>query len=136
MAERPPDGRGWPEHLVDYLGWEKLGERDGVHAARLTVRPEHLAPNGFLQAAVVVALADLCCASGSFATIPEGASFTTIELKTNLLGTALDGHVRCEARLQHGGRTTQVWDAVVTHEESGRKMALFRCTQLILQPRG
>jgi uncharacterized protein (TIGR00369 family) len=77
-------------------------------------------------------LADLCCASGSFATIPEGAGFTTIELKLNLLGTALEGEVLAEAVLQHGGRTTQVWDAVVTHASSGRKLALFRCTQLIL----
>jgi 1,4-dihydroxy-2-naphthoyl-CoA hydrolase len=135
VARRPDDGSGWPEHLVDYIGWEDLGEARGAFRARITIRPEHLAPNGFLQASVVVALADLCCASGTFATIPEGASFTTVELKTNLVGTALAGHVRCEARLQHGGRTTQVWDAVATHEESGRKMALFRCTQLILYSR-
>jgi 1,4-dihydroxy-2-naphthoyl-CoA hydrolase len=83
---------------------------------------------------VVMALADICCASGSFATIPPGANFTTIELKMNLLGTALEGEVLAEARLQHGGRTTQVWDAVVTHVSTGRKMALFRCTQLILHP--
>jgi uncharacterized protein (TIGR00369 family) len=101
----------------------------------MQIRPEHLAPNGFLQAGVVVALADICCASGSFATVPAGASFTTIELKINLLGTALEGEVRAEATLQHGGRTTQVWDAVVTHASTGRKLALFRCTQLILHPR-
>ena len=93
-----------------------------------------MAPNGFLQAAVVVALADICCASGSFSTVPAGASFTTIELKVNLLGTALAGEVLAEATLQHGGRTTQVWDAVVTHASTGRKLALFRCTQLILHP--
>jgi uncharacterized protein (TIGR00369 family) len=135
MAERPPDGRGWPESLADYIGWEDLGEREGLFRSRIRIQPEHLAPNGFLQASVVIALADICCASGSFATIPEGASFTTIELKTNLLGTALEGSALCKASLQHGGRTTQVWDAVVTHEESGRNLALFRCTQLILYPK-
>lgn len=135
MAQRPPDGKGWPEHLVDYLCWESLGEADGVHRARIAIQPEHLAPNGFLQATVLVGLADLCCANGTLATIPEGAGFTTIELKINLIATALDGHVLGEARLQHGGRTTQVWDAVATHEETGRRLALFRCTQLILYPR-
>ena len=35
----------------------------------------------------------------------------------------------------HTGRTTQVWDAEVTHRESGRTLALFRCTQMILYPR-
>jgi 1,4-dihydroxy-2-naphthoyl-CoA hydrolase len=32
----------------------------------------------------------------------------------------------------HRGKTTQVWDAVVTHKESGRTLAVFRCTQMIL----
>ncbi len=125
----------WPQSLADYVGWERMAEKDGAYRARMTIRPEHIAPNGFLQASVVIALADMCCASGTLATIPEGASFTTIELKTNLLSTALEGTVVCEATLQHGGRTTQVWDAVVTSEATGRRMALFRCTQLILQPR-
>ena len=102
--------------------------------ARMDVRPEHVAPNGFLQASVVIALADMCCASGTMATIPEDASFTTIELKTNLLSTIREGAVVCEATLQHGGRTTQVWDAVVTSHATGRRLALFRCTQLILRP--
>ena len=123
---------GWPTGLAEFIGWKDLGVQDGVYRSSIQVRPEHLAPNGFLQAAVVVALADICCASGSFSTIPEGASFTTLELKVNLLGTALEGEVLAEARLQHGGRTTQVWDAVVTQVSTGKKMALFRCTQLIL----
>lgn len=136
MSDPQPARTGWPTSLAEYIGWKDLGVRDGVYRSSIQVRPEHLAPNGYLQAAVVVALADICCASGTFATIPEGASFTTIELKTNLLGTALEGEVFAEARLQHGGRTTQVWDAVVTHASTGRKIALFRCTQLILHQRG
>jgi uncharacterized protein (TIGR00369 family) len=133
MSETPR--AGWPASLADYVGWKDLGERDGVYRSSMRVRPEHVAPNGFLQASVVVALADLCCATGSFATVPPGASFTTIELKINLLGTVLEGEVLAEATLQHGGRTTQVWDALVTHPASGRKLALFRCTQLVLHPR-
>ncbi|HCK84598.1 MAG TPA: competence protein ComA, partial [Hyphomonadaceae bacterium] len=54
--------------------------------------------------------------------------FTTIELKANFLGTARDGAVACEARLVHGGRTTQVWDAEAKHEATGKTIALFRCT--------
>lgn len=126
---------GWPTSLAEYIGWKDLGVQDGVYRSSMQIRSEHLAPNGFLQASVVVALADICCASGSFSTIPAGSNFTTLELKVNLLGTALEGEVLAEARLEHGGRTTQVWDAVVTHVSTGKKMALFRCTQLILYPR-
>jgi uncharacterized protein (TIGR00369 family) len=103
---------------------------------RLPVRPELLAPNGFLHAASVIALADTAAGYGCVASLPEGATgFTTVELKSNFLGTALDGVISATATLVHGGRTTQVWDAVVTSEETGKRIALFRCTQLVLWPR-
>jgi 1,4-dihydroxy-2-naphthoyl-CoA hydrolase len=98
----------------------------------LPLRQELLAPNGYLHAATVVALADSACGYGCIASLPDGATgFTTIELKTNFLATALDGTLSCESRLVHGGRTTQIWDATVTHE-AGKTLALFRCTQLLL----
>ncbi len=134
MAAGTGETRSWPVSLADYVGWEFVGERGGVFTARMEVRPEHIAPNGFLQASVVIALADMLCARGTLDTIPAGANFTTVELKTNLIATAQKGIVRCDATMQHGGRTTQVWDATATAEETGRKIALFRCTQLILHP--
>ena len=92
-----------------------------------------LAPNGYLHAGTVVTLADTVCGYGCVASLPEGASgFTTIELKSNHLGTSLQGTIVGVATPLHRGRTTQVWDAVVTHKESGRTLALFRCTQMIL----
>ena len=98
----------------------------------LPLRDELLAPNGYLHAGVVVGLADSACGYGCIASLPEGAyGFTTIELKTNFLGTALEGTLWCTSELVHGGRTTQVWDARVTNE-AGKKLALFRCTQLLL----
>ena len=106
----------------------------GLIRARLTVRPELLAPNGFLHAASVIALADTACGYGTRTLLPEGANFTTIELKSNHLGTAREGTITCEARAVHAGRTTQVWDAEVRSPE-GKVMALFRCTQAVLYPR-
>jgi uncharacterized protein (TIGR00369 family) len=92
-----------------------------------------MAPNGFLHAASVIALADTSCGYGCIALLPEGASgFTTIELKSNFLGTARDGAIACHARPVHLGRTTQVWDAEVSVEGAGTKIALFRCTQMVL----
>ena len=108
----------------------------GRAEARLAVRDELLAPNGYLHAGAVVALADTASGYGCVASLPEGATgFTTIELKTNFLGTATEGTLRCEAALVHAGRTTQIWDATVTSEEGGKTLALFRCTQLLLYGR-
>jgi len=104
--------------------------------AELPIRAELLAPNGYLHAATVIALADTACGYGCLAHLPDGAeNFTTVELKTNFLGTARDGTIVCVATPMHLGNTTQVWDAVVTDRATARKLALFRCTQLVLWPR-
>jgi uncharacterized protein (TIGR00369 family) len=70
------------------------------------------------------------------ANLPDGAqNFTTIELKSNFLGTAREGIVECEAKAVHLGRNTQVWDALVRHRDTGKLIATFRCTQMILWPK-
>ena len=121
--------------LPGLLGIELLSVEEGLMTAELKVREELLAPNGYLHAATVVALADTMCGYGCIAHLPDGAKgSTTIELKSNHLGTALDGTIWVEARPQHLGRTTQVWDATVRHRETGKTIALFRCTQMVLWP--
>ena len=121
--------------LPDLVGMQVTEVGDGRVRARLALRDELLAPNGYLHAATVIALADTACGYGCVANSPDGASgFTTIELKTNFTGTARAGAIACEATMAHGGRTTQVWDAVVTDEASGKRIALFRCTQMLLYP--
>jgi uncharacterized protein (TIGR00369 family) len=122
-------GRG---RLPGLIGIEVDEIEEGHVRMHLPLREELLAPNGYLHAGTVVALADSACGYGCIASLPDGASgFTTIELKTNFLGTALSGTLTCESRLIHGGRTTQVWDAAVK-DESGKTLALFRCTQLLV----
>lgn len=124
------------EYLPGYLGIEILSITAGTVSSRMPVKKLHFAPNNFLHAASIVALADTSCGYATIAHLPEGAqSFTTIELKSNHLGTVKDGSIACVATAQHLGRNTQVWDAVVTDEASGRKIALFRCTQMILWPK-
>jgi 1,4-dihydroxy-2-naphthoyl-CoA hydrolase len=120
-------------HLPGLMGVEILTISREAVESRMAVRPELMAPNGFLHAASVIALADTSCGYGCVATLPEGAKgFTTVELKANFLGTAREGAIACRATPVHLGRTTQVWDAVVTNEANGAKIALFRCTQIIL----
>jgi uncharacterized protein (TIGR00369 family) len=121
------------DYLPGLVGVEIVTVSKEFVESRLAVRREVMAPNGFLHAASVIALADTSCGYGCLATLPEGAKgFTTIELKSNFLGTAREGAIACRATPVHLGRTTQVWDAAVTNEASGAKIALFRCTQMVL----
>jgi len=123
-------------YLPGLVGVEILTVGESGVVSRLPVRREVMAPNGFLHAASVIALADTSCGYGCVALLPEGAKgFTTIELKTNFLGTAREGAIFCRATPVHLGRTTQVWDAVVTLEGTETRIALFRCTQMVLWPK-
>jgi len=120
-------------YLQGYLGIEVTEVGPGRLAARLPVKPHLLAPNGFLHAGSVVTLADTAAGCACIANLPEGASsFTTVELKSNHVGTARDGVIECVATAAHLGRTTQVWDVVVTDQANGKTIALFRCTQMVL----
>lgn len=124
------------DRLPGVLGIEVTGVERGRMTGRIAIEPRHLAPNGFLHAATVVALADTLCGYGCVAALPETASgFTTIELKSNHLGTTREGAIAAVATLVHGGRTTQVWDAVVSDEGNGKPIAMFRCTQMVLYPK-
>jgi 1,4-dihydroxy-2-naphthoyl-CoA hydrolase len=117
------------------MEWDEIAS--GHATGHFTVTRGHMAPNGFLHAASIVALVDTACGYGCVASLPDGAAnFTTLEIKTNYLATAREGEVvACAARLVHGGRTTQVWDAEAVNRTTGKTMALFRCTQMILYPR-
>jgi len=122
--------------LPGLVGFRVMALEQGMLVAELDVRDDLLAPNGFLHAATVIALADTACGYGCIAHLPKGAdNFTTVELKTNFLGTARDGTIACVARPAHLGNTTQVWDAVVSRRVDGRTIALFRCTQMVLWPK-
>ncbi|WP_411280517.1 PaaI family thioesterase [Gemmatimonas sp.] len=122
--------------LPAHLGIRITQVAPGELHAELSLRPEVMAVNGFLHAGTVVSLADTAAGFGCIAHLPDGAeNFTTVELKSNHVGTARDGTIACIATLLHGGRSTQVWDATVSHVETGKVIAYFRCTQMILYPR-
>ena len=120
-----------PEHFAGFVGMHVFEARPGFVRTGLDIEAHHLAANGFLHAAAVITVADTACGFGVRTILPDGAvGFTTIELKSNFLGTTRQGAIVCDATVAHAGRTTQVWDAVVRAGE--RTIALFRCTQLVL----
>ena len=123
------------DFLPELIGLTIIDVGEGFLIAELPIRTALLAPNGYLHAGSITTLADTAAGYACVAHLPDGASnFTTVELKLNFLGSARDGLLRCETRALHLGRTTQVWDATVSHVGSGKVIAIFRCTQMILRP--
>lgn len=125
----PPNGG-----LVPHMGITLVGEGDGWLEAKMEIGPFHLRSGAnALHAASVVALADSVCGFAAGNSLPDGAKgYTTVELKSNFVGTASDGTLIARSSATHLGRSTQVWDSIVTHQQSGRNIAFFRCTQMIL----
>jgi 1,4-dihydroxy-2-naphthoyl-CoA hydrolase len=128
--EEAPWGR-----FPSMIGLEVLEVERGMVRGRLETTEQLIAGTGYLWAPVVIGLADALCAAGTGANLSDGATFTTIELKTNFLGSARAGEwIVGEAVPAHLGRTTQVWDVTVTNETTDRTIALQRCTQMVLYP--
>eukprot|EP01132_Coremiostelium_polycephalum_P001383 gene1383-1747_t len=121
--------------LPAHMNFEILSLSDEEVVSKMEVKDFHMAANGFIHAGSIITLADTCCGFGCFSKLPHGSiGFTTIEMKSNFLGTATVGaELLCSAKLVHEGRSTQVWDATVTH--NGKSLALFRCTEMILYPK-
>ena len=120
------------DNLPGLLGISAVETTRERMVLELEVRQDHMAPNGLLHAGTVVTLADTATGFSTISNLREGQGFTTIELKSNFFSTALNGRIRAETAAIHIGRSTQVWDAEVTAIETGKRMALFRCTQMIL----
>ena len=118
--------------LPGLMGVTIVKAGSGQLISELEVRPELLAPNGYLHAATVIALADTSCGYGTRLHLNEDEKFTTVELKSNFISTAREGLIYCTAKPAHIGRSTHIWDARVTDQE-GKTIALFRCTQMILR---
>lgn len=124
------------EYLPGTIGMEIVSVDADALRARMRVEKRLCASNGYLHAGAVVSFADTCCGYATMHNLPEGAEgFTTLELKCNFLGTELEGDIISIATPVHKGRTTQVWDAEVKSEKSGKTIARFRCTQMILRQR-
>jgi 1,4-dihydroxy-2-naphthoyl-CoA hydrolase len=133
----------WPEVLEEHfeaglpglLGLEILEIEPGRVVGRLPLRDAVMQTAGdYLHGGTIVAFADSCAGWGSMASLPPGrAGFTTIDLSTSFVATTkVPDALLCVARLVHGGRTTQIWDATVTRERDGREIAHLRATQFLL----
>jgi len=124
------------QRVMATIGARLVRVAPGAVDIDVPVRDDLTQQNGYLHAGAVVSLADTCCGYATVRNLPEGAEgFTTIELKSNFIGSTLEGDAVCVATPAHKGRTTQVWNAEVHAGKTGKAIAHFRCTQMILYPR-
>lgn len=125
-------GKGF---LFDYLGMAFTKVEEDEVIAHIPLQQHHSGWHGTLHAGTLFALADSCAGYVCVKSLPQGASgFTTIETKNNFLAMTNAGVIRCVATPVHKGRTTQVWDAVVSSTDEAKELCYYRCTQLILWP--
>ena len=114
------------------LGLRIVEKRSGYCRAEMELAEKHLRPfTEGVHAGAIVSLADTACGQGCSATLGDGRSFVTVELKANLISSAAAGRVVAEAVPVHVGKRTHVWEARVTRED-GKLIAIFTCTQLIM----
>jgi 1,4-dihydroxy-2-naphthoyl-CoA hydrolase len=132
-----------PESLAEFLGrlpgrfTDLLGirvEQVGPERTVLTMecRPELTTPHGVIHGGAVAALADSAAGFAMMASLRPGEAFATAEMKLNLLGPAREGTLTAEASAIHRGRRTAVYEVKVA-DGRGRLIALFLCTQMILE---
>jgi uncharacterized protein (TIGR00369 family) len=113
------------------LGIEVLEIDDDRVRGRLLIDRRHLHPGGYVHGGVWVAFADTVAAWGTMRNLPEGAGFTTVELKTNVFASGLPGNELIGTGTPlHLGRRTQVWEVRVHRDE--KLAAVFVCTQMVL----
>jgi 1,4-dihydroxy-2-naphthoyl-CoA hydrolase len=111
----------------------EITERDKARVVgRLTVREDLCTSGGILHGGAVMAFADALGAIGGVLNLAPGARTTTLESKTNFLGSAKVGEVITgEAAPLHVGRRSSVWQTRITNAE-GRLLALVLQTQMTL----
>jgi 1,4-dihydroxy-2-naphthoyl-CoA hydrolase len=101
---------------------------------RLTVRDDLCTAGGILHGGAYMAFADTLGAIGAVMNLPPGAGTTTLESKTNFLGSAPVGSVvEGETTPLHVGRRSSVWQTRITNAE-GKLLCLVTQTQMTLLP--
>lgn len=113
------------------------GEEVGPAAVHLTLHWSEgsCTAGGALHGGVIMSLADSAGATLAYLNLPEGATGTsTIESKTNFVGSVTSGRVRAVSRALHIGRSTIVVETEV-RDAGDRLVAKTTQTQAVLWPR-
>ena len=121
-----------PLPFAELLGIEFVSASVDRVVGRMMVRDDLCTRPAVLHGGAIMAFADTLGAVGTIINLPEGASTTTIESKTNFVAPAPVGtQILGVATPIHRGRRTMIWQTRITNTE-GRLIALVIQTQLVL----
>jgi uncharacterized protein (TIGR00369 family) len=115
------------------LGIELTGAAAEEVTARLAWRPELCTTFGVLHGGALMALADSVGAVCAVLNLPEGATTSTIESKTNFFRGVREGAVHSSSKPLHVGRTTIVVQTDLL-DDRGKRVAQVTQTQAVLAP--
>ena len=119
--------------FAELLGVRILSAAPERLTAEMVVRDNLCTLPPVLHGGALMAFADSLGAYATMLNLPEGASTTTIESKTNFFAPAPAGTtVTGECAPLHRGRRTMVWQTRITNAE-GRLLALVTQTQMVLE---
>ncbi len=117
--------------LVETLGIRFTEATADRVVAELEWREALTTVGGSLHGGALMALADTIGAAATILNLPDGASTTTLESKTNFFAAGRAGTIRAEATPLHRGKRTQVWQTRVT-DATGRLLSMTIQTQMVL----
>jgi uncharacterized protein (TIGR00369 family) len=121
-----------PQPLAKLIGVEIVEATKAKVVGKLLVRPEICTTFDTLHGGAIMAFADTLGATGAFLNLPPGAGTTTMESKTNFIGSAKVGMtVTGESTPVHVGKSTSVWTTRITRDD-GKLVAVVTQTQIVL----
>ncbi len=109
-------------------GLEVTDAQDGFVQAHVEVRDELLQPAGLVHGGVYAAMAESLASLGTaVAVTDDGKMAMGLSNQTSFLRPITAGTIHAQARAQHRGRTTWVWEVQIS-DDAGRLCALTRMT--------
>ena len=118
--------------LMEQLGMEYLEVNDGYVKARMPVDGRTKQPFDILHGGASIAFAETVASLGSALIVDlKKNDIRGATVSANHIGAVSDGWVTGEARIQHRGKMTHVWDVEI-RDEKGAGVSLARVTVIVV----
>ena len=119
--------------LADALGIEITEVAEGYLEGRMPVDGRTHQPMGLLHGGASVALAETLGSIAAAMRLDRTKQAAVgLEINANHLKGVRDGWVRGRATPVHVGRSTQVWEIRISHEETGALVCISRITMAVI----